>query len=460
MLPLVTILLVCEGVVFYQRTPSDGRTLVHACGCTLALTYARLKVCKYACPGDEATSCAVARGATAEETYGRERSSVEKVGPSVAISHPSTPPGIDMLDGVIDGALRRGGHVGDGSTLYVLDSGIFCGHQEFAKARSCTGIMGFDSTSAINGDAQGGVHSVAEDCSLHGTAVASAAAGVNVGVAWDVNIVSLQVMNCEGVGTTDYLFEAIDRIKDHKDTNNVTTGVLVASLSMDSYSADVNAEFDDLVEDMPTFFAAGNFGDEAGRRSPASALLGFSVGALSSPLTGRGNLDAAHFSNYGKYVQLYAAGALVRTAGRPPDNYLTLNGTSFAAPVVAGMALAMRGRSISSSTWQIYEDLLKMASNEYVDGWGYQKMSMLQRVARLNYTALNQTYVLPQLTPLIHASSSEKDDHPSDEVKTIAFSLMILWIVLAVLFLLCYIVSLSYPMLWTKGTPITTSLPK
>ena len=454
---ILLILPLSQGTTFYQRIPPDGRTLERECGCTLALRYARLKVRKYDCVGEEPASCAVGAGATPEETYGVDMSSsrVEIVGPSEVLSHPGTPPGIDMLDGVMDDTLNREGHLGDGSTLYVLDSGVFCGHQEFANARSCKGIMGYD------GDPTGGVHSDGEECSLHGTQVASMAAGKNVGVAWDVHIVSLQVLTCQGDGVLEVLFKAIDMVKEHLEMENVTKAVLVASISLGGYSVLVNSEFDDMVQYMPVIFAAGNYGDEAARRSPASSLRGFSVGALSSSLATGENLQVADFSNFGKYVQLYAAGSYVTAAGKPPNEYATTRGTSFAAPIVAGIALALKGRDPSSSAWKVYDDLLRMASTEYLDEWGYDKITMLQRVARINYTAIDH-YVgeYRPLTPLQQGHPRDASQPPSDEVKVTAFVLLGVWLAMAVLFCLCYSVSLSYPISWTKGTPITTSLPK
>ena len=146
-------------------------------------------------------------------------------------------------------------------------------------------------------------------------------------------------------GVLGVLLEAIDRVKQHIETENVTKAVLVASISFGGYSALVNSEFDDMVQYVPVIFAAGNYGDEAARRSPASSLQGL-LGGSTLLLSRNGREPASRV-----LLQLWKVRAAVRRGqlrdggGKPPNEYATTQGTSFAAPIVAGIALALKGES-------------------------------------------------------------------------------------------------------------------
>lgn len=86
--------------------------------------------------------------------------------------------------------------------------------------------------------------------------------------------------------------------------------------------------------------AAGNANQEITNTLPAACPDAITVGASAK------NGDKATFSNYGSSVDVYAPGVDIYTTTLS-GNYIMKDGTSFAAPVVAG--LVARGLSQNPS---------------------------------------------------------------------------------------------------------------
>lgn len=79
--------------------------------------------------------------------------------------------------------------------------------------------------------------------------------------------------------------------------------------------------------------AAGNENEDASASSPASAQGAITVGAIDQTTDIR-----AEFSNFGKFVDVYAPGVQVQSAGiRSTTSTSTKSGTSMASPHVAGL---------------------------------------------------------------------------------------------------------------------------
>ena len=87
---------------------------------------------------------------------------------------------------------------------YIVDSGIRFDHAAFGTRAS----LGVD----VVGDGRLGV-----DCNGHGTAVAGIVGGVDDGVAKQVSLVAVRVLDCDGQGTTSRLLAGIDWIAAHSE---------------------------------------------------------------------------------------------------------------------------------------------------------------------------------------------------------------------------------------------------
>jgi serine protease AprX len=242
-------------------------------------------------------------------------------------------------------------------TVAVIDSGVDTSVPDLANSLLVPQVDLCNLAPNSSGDGDG-----------HGTFVSSILAGTgsgHVGAAPNSKLISLDVINDEGVATTSDVIAAAQWIIDHRHRYNIR--VVNFSLHAITPSHFVNDPLDKAVEKLwfsgvVVVTAAGNYGVDgeptAVRYAPANDPFVITVGALDS----KGTLDrsddtAAPWSTWGHTLDGFAKPEL-GAAGRYmigavpsgstllsefPNNvyspgYLQLSGTSFAAPVVAGAA--------------------------------------------------------------------------------------------------------------------------
>lgn len=302
---------------------------------------------------------------------------------------------VGALDGAPDDVFDDGGLDGEGTTLYVMDSGVACAHSEFAGGR-CTGILGYqwdvgsvDGVLPLNhcpkpepvcevwfyppptGARESCWSSWWWDPSVgsHGTHVASTAVGATLGVAPKASIVSVQVLeSCGGWGSSFYQMKGLDAIIRHKKQHGVERAVVVASIGgprddfMNQFYAKAMREHDLLIVS-----AAGNdWGTNAVVITPASEETLLTVGAL-EPASSLFPYKRAWFSNTGDVVDVWATGVNVKGAVIVnATTTMKMDGTSMAAPLVAGVALQLRQRHPELSAMEIKEKLLCIAEQKDV----------------------------------------------------------------------------------------------
>jgi subtilisin family serine protease len=222
---------------------------------------------------------------------------------------------------------------GEGVHLYVIDTGVNIAHQEFeGRATRDLDTTQGPPLEACPAAPEGGI----EDHG-HGTHVAGIAGGRTYGVAKKVSIHDVRVLGCDGSGTFADVIAGIDWVTlNHQKP-------AIANLSL---GATAPAGFDILdivvkrsIQAGVTYaIAAGNggddgVGDDAAGDTPARVAEALTVGA-----TAQGDARA-RFSNFGAGVDLFAPGVAVDSAWVGSTFALQrLNGTSMAAPVVAGIA--------------------------------------------------------------------------------------------------------------------------
>jgi subtilisin family serine protease len=247
---------------------------------------------------------------------------------------------------------------GAGVSVYVFDSGINSSHEEF------TGRIepGFN---VIN-DAYG-----TEDCSGHGSHTASLIGGTTYGVAKQVKLIPVRVLNCRsGNSSSATLYTAINWVIEHHQTG--VPAIINLSVGM-SKSIAFNEAAQALIADgLIVVGAAGNQNRDACLYSPASEPSVISIGGID-----RAALRAS-YSNYGSCVDIFAPGSdLVGAWFGSTDIYRSSSGTSNAAPIVSGIVALMLQDNPSLTQSQVEERLKTNATRDVLFNIGSGSQNLL-----------------------------------------------------------------------------------
>jgi subtilisin family serine protease len=210
-----------------------------------------------------------------------------------------------------------------GVTAYILDSGINATHRDFGtRVRT-----GFDAKPDTPGD-----------CNGHGTHVAGIVGGSTYGVAKEVSLVSLRVLDCQNRGFVSDFVSGINwAINDHQPGE---PAVMNISIYTDSPSPTFEAAINAAIADGITVCVlAGNgtanngAATDACTISPARVPNAITVSATSM------NDTKASFANFGPCVDLFAPGVQIESAWYSSNTATALDsGTSMATPHVTGAA--------------------------------------------------------------------------------------------------------------------------
>jgi len=275
---------------------------------------------------------------------------------SIATTQAETPSwGIDRIDQREKVDYRTPGNyeylsAGTGSTIYVGDTGVL-DHEDLAGRLSPSGFSGFN-------DSWG-----TQDCNGHGTHVATTAAGTKYGVAKNATIVPIRLLNCAGSGQYSGVIAALDWILSPVNPNPKTQAVLNLSIGGTKSTA-LNDAVERLVNaGITVVAAAGNDRADACTKSPASASNAITVGATTSS-------DArASYSNFGACVDINAPGSEIM-AGWIYSNSSTrtIQGTSMAAPHVAGAVAVYRGLYPTATVAQVTAAITSSATQNAITG--------------------------------------------------------------------------------------------
>ncbi|WP_231127592.1 S8 family peptidase [Motilibacter aurantiacus] len=241
---------------------------------------------------------------------------------TISATQPSAPEGLDRIDQRAVQGDRRYSYTTDGTgvTAYVVDTGIRTTHRDF-NGRASTGV------DLVDG--RGG------DCNGHGTHVAGTIGGRTFGVAKNVTLVAVRVLDCAGSGRASTVIAGLDWIATH------TAGPAVVNLS---FGGGADTTVDDAVTRLTAagitvVAAAGNEMVDACSSTPARAPSAITVGAAYSLALGSYfSMDMrAFFSNHGPCLDVFAPGFNVISDSATSDTATAhKSGTSMAAPHVSG----------------------------------------------------------------------------------------------------------------------------
>jgi subtilisin family serine protease len=228
-----------------------------------------------------------------------------------------TPWGITAVGGAGNGV---------GKVAWIIDSGIDLDHPDL-------NVDVANSESFLSG---GGPNQSPEDKNGHGTHVAGTVAAINntigvVGVAAGATVVAVRVLDKNGSGTVSGVVGGVNYVSANASSGDVANMSLGggASTTLD------NAVTSAASNGIKFVLAAGNDGVSATNTSPArvNGTNIYTISAMDS------NNNFASFSNYGNPPVDYCAPGVGVLSCYKSGGYATANGTSMAAPHVAGILL-------------------------------------------------------------------------------------------------------------------------
>jgi subtilisin family serine protease len=265
---------------------------------------------------------------------------------------------------------------GDGATVYVVDTGVYFAHPEFGgRAKSGYDFIDNDSDAA--------------DCQGHGTHVAGTVGSATYGVAKNVNIVAVRVLNCQGQGEWSQIISGIDWVA----RNGKKPGILNMSLGGGAQSSVDDAVKRAVQAGFVNAVAAGNDnGANACNTSPARVPEAITVGATDN------NDNRSSFSNTGNCLDIFGPGSSI-TSTKNGGGTTQMSGTSMATPHVAGVSALVLTANPGYTPAQVRDALV----NNAVDG-------VLKNVGSGSPNKLLNTQFIPGgNTPVCGAKTNDTD---------------------------------------------------
>ena len=255
---------------------------------------------------------------------------------------------IDQRDLPLNNAYTYGND-GGGVTAYIIDTGIRITHTDFG-GRASWGTNTVDGTNT--------------DCNGHGTHVAGTVGGAQNGVAKNVKLVGVKVLDCGGYGAWSGVIAGIDWVTAQHQPGQPA----VANMSLGgqgSNTAVENAVRNSIADGVVYSVASGNSSADACGFTPARTPEAITVNATNS---GDGR---AWFSNYGTCTDIFAPGENITSAWHTSDTATnTISGTSMAAPHVAGAAAVVLAANPQLTSQQVRDRLVADATSNKVGNPG------------------------------------------------------------------------------------------
>jgi serine protease AprX len=299
------------------------------------------------------------------------------------------------------------GYTGKGIGVAVIDSGVTTWHDDLTNKSSTTYPYGNQRVRKFVDFVNG--RTAPYDDNGHGSHVAGTITGNGYdsngeksGIAPDANIISLKVLDQNGVGTISNIIAALGWVANNASTYNIrVVNMSVGAPIRESYWTDPLTLAVKQVTDrgIVVVTAAGNLGKNAqgnlqwgGITAPANAPWALTVGASSTMGTlTRNDDEMAAFSSsgptfidFGAKPDLVAPGVGTISLATPGSTfyankaaflfdgkvklgykpYLALSGTSMAAPVVSG-TVALMLQANPSLTPNLVKALLQYTAQQY-----------------------------------------------------------------------------------------------
>jgi serine protease AprX len=295
-------------------------------------------------------------------------------------------------------AFWNAGYIGTGESVLVTDSGIKADHPVFS-GRVIAGVFLDGNSSCSTAE-----RSTPADFNGHGTHVAgiiasagSAAFPYHFGVAPGLSSIYSAKISC-GAGGNSFSIDTLTAVESAlfwtpiSVVNNSNGGP--TNLDDDVFSRRID-EIVDLY-DLTWVNAAGNAGPNGYTiYSPGTAYNVISVGAVDTQgTTNRAFARIADFSSRGPTFggrfkpDLVAPGANIVSAAHNSNGFVSISGTSMAAPHIAGAAVLLRQRGVRDRL-KIKAVLINTTDTsgwDQASGWGYANLNRAATQADLTLT--------------------------------------------------------------------------
>ncbi len=288
-------------------------------------------------------------------------------------------------------------NTGAGVTAYVVDTGIRSTSRDFttdtdgtpeaSRVVGGTCVLPVDDDDTLGCDSHGtegcSDDTGADQDSGHGTHVAGTIGGTVYGVAKEVTLVPVRVLDCDGSSTDDAVAAGLDWVvSDHESSG--TPAVANLSLANDGGTDQVVEDAVQRVIDagVTVVVAAGN-GDAEGNGVPACDVSPADVGAAITVGASTETDARAPFSNYGSCVDVYAPGVDITSDWNTSDTATEiLDGTSMATPHVTGVAALYLSSHPDATPAQVQDALVKASTSDAISNvstnWPHRLVFSLQ----------------------------------------------------------------------------------
>ncbi|KAI3639768.1 hypothetical protein MIR68_002082 [Amoeboaphelidium protococcarum] len=243
-------------------------------------------------------------------------------------------------------------HAGNGTTVYIIDTGVDVDHSEFKRADGSSNAR--HGVSFIRG--------VDTDDHGHGTHVGSTVGGLLSGVAKSAEIVGIKVCDSKARCALSDAIAGIEfAIKDRARKGRTETDIANVSLGW-AYTQRSLERAMKAATDSGILFAvaAGNSQQDACYSSPSQFSVVVTVAASSFWD------NEASFTNYGDCCDLYAPGVFIK-AGIPGNRFESMSGTSMASPHVAGALALLASGNKGASVDKLRSLLLEQATKDVIN---------------------------------------------------------------------------------------------